>query len=122
VLLNHNHETDGRDVTFILPYGVTYFGVGLSHLEGDTDLYVNGTKRDDDIRDLTNFSEGGPDHKNGYLYIEATDGDLIHSVTFDVVSPTSSDSIIFDHIAFTIPGPASLALLGCFGLMSRRRR
>lgn len=89
---------DGRDVSFQFSQGVLEFGVGISHLEQATRVLVNGVQIVSDVRTMSNWTSGGPNVRNGYLWITADSGDVIESVTFD--GNDMSDSVFFDHAAW----------------------
>lgn len=105
---------DGRDVRFIFEPGITRFGVGISHLEQETAIVVNGQLLVADIRNLPGWTAGGPNVRNGYLWITATDGDVITSVVFD--GNDASDSIFFDHLAARVLEPEIIAQPPCVTL------
>lgn len=111
---------DGQDVTFWFNQpGVPYFGVGFSHMDYSTPVYVNG----DYLFTISSATgaDMGPGKRNGYLWIEGTDGDMIESVKFDALLDTiHSDTIYFDHVAFPEPGTSVLFLVG--GLVAAMRR
>lgn len=98
MLWNHGFGPNA-DITFVVP-GTRHFGVGISHLEQATSVTINGVLVAADIRTLPNFSPGGPDHRNGFLWVDAAGSQLIHSVRFHSVQPGSSDSIGYDHVVW----------------------
>lgn len=108
---------DGRDVTFTFSPPVHRLGMGVSHLEQFTRLLVNDIDQGD-VRNLSDFVMGTG--RNGYLWVTATDGDLISTVTFD--GPDESDTILIDHVAFPEPATALLLLIGSSAILRQRRR
>ena len=110
---------DGRDVEFSFSTPVTRFGVGIGHLEQPTEVVVNGSVLIGNITSVAGWNSGGPNVRNGYLWITASDGDLISSVLFN--GADQSDTIYFDHAAW-IPTPASAPLLAAPLLLIARRR
>lgn len=126
-VLHNVDETpmDGRDVSFLLDEGTTMFGIGISHLEQSTYLMINDTINLGLVYNDPDWVFGGPNVQNGYLWITATDGDLISSVAFN--GPDLSDSIFFDHAAWVttdVPEPSSIVLfgIGLLGLLGFRKK
>lgn len=115
---NPTPGADVGDVEFQFSSGLLRFGIGLGHLEQNTHVIVNGVVDLGDIRSFSNFVTAGPNRRNGYLWIDATDGDLISSVKFD--GPNLSDTVFYDHMATLqpVPSPGSgiIFMLGLLGL------
>lgn len=117
-------------LTFTTPYGVDFFGVGLSdHDFSGHRVSVNGGAFTT-ISDLAGFSTGG-NQRNGYLTIERASGDAaITTVTFlsnTALGVQSNDSLVFDHIAFSsspVPEPGAFGLFaaGLAVLFAHRRK
>ncbi len=109
------------DVTFFLPAGIKIFGVAIEQNSLSAPIIVNGVSvgSTGDFLTLT----GG---RNGYLRIEATGTDAISTVLFDnqAFDAFSTDGISFDHVAFSVPEPSSIALglMGVAGIALLRNR
>lgn len=106
-LQNVANGMDGRDVRFDIADGATMFGIGIGHLEQATAIVVNGSVLVSDIRNLSNWTSGGPNVRNGYLWITATSNNQIYSVEFD--GNDASDTIFFDHLAILCSDSAAPA-------------
>lgn len=106
------------DVLFTLPAGITRFGVGLGHHRELTEVIVNGNVNLGDVRSFPGF-DNGDFKRNGYIWITATDGDVIETVLFDNLD--DSDAVFFDYVA-VLPSPGAGLLLGVGGLVVMRRR
>lgn len=114
------------DPTFYVSAGTSSFGMSIQQMDRDAYLVINGTQIGR-ISDLTTFSIGG--QRQGYLRIDATNGDVINSVGLkDVFAGQGgfNDGYMFDHVAFAapVPEPATFAVLGLglLGLQKRRRK
>ena len=113
---NVNNEFDFPFVaktTFYLSGGVDSFGIGLANFQtknASHDLYVNNVKiADITSPNLSGYADGMA--QNLYLIINAGTGEKINSVSF---LESSSDTLVFDHLAVksNIPEPLSLLLMG----------
>ncbi len=86
--------------TFTLPSSTLSFGVGLQNFDRDYSVKVNGIIVVSNLRNLSGFTSGNGTTKNGYLKIEAENGEIINNVRFDQTSNTGSiDQVEFDHLA-----------------------
>lgn len=105
----------GHNVMFSFHGGTTRVGIGISHLQGpDETILVNGIERVADIRSLPNFGEG--EVRNGYVWIVATDSDIITTVT--IKQPEAQqDTVFFDHLAFAIPAIPAVSTWGMMFLL-----
>ncbi len=136
-----NEGTRVNEVTFHAAGGVSSFGVALSSFQSNSSpstqspitdhrLFVNGIELGI-VESLAgaNFSPGL--NRNAYLRIDGTNGDLVQSVGFANIGGSTTDLLIFDHVAFAsaaVPEPSSFAFLACIGAViggffaNRRRR
>lgn len=144
VLINHpgpafyhwyGDSANWKDLSFDFAGGASSVGFSLQQLDQHGNrLLINGVERIGDLLGLMgadgefqNATEGpfSFNSRHGYLRIDATDGDLIHSITFDNIN---GDGVAIDHLAFqaTAPVPVPGALLlfgsGLGGLALRKRR
>lgn len=133
-----NWYSDGAnwaDLEFLFPAGTTSVGFSLQQMaQANNQLVVNGLTLSTDLMsafaalgdDFEPFSGGFFRSRNGYLRIDATGGDTIQSVFLDNGSVSVfGDGMTIDHLAFQVPEPATLGLLGLgvigVGVVRRRR-
>lgn len=133
VLINHpgpasyhwyGDSANWKDLQFDFQGGATSVGFSLEQIDhANNSLLVNGTVVVPDLLGLlgaqteTQFVTEGPftfNTRHGYLRIDASNGDLIHSITLDNFS---GDGFAVDHLAFRsavttspVPEPGSTAL------------
>lgn len=145
VLINHpgpafyhwyGDSANWKDLKFDFAEGVSSVGFSLEQMDQHGNrLLINGVEQISDLLGLmgadTEFQNAteGPfsfNSRHGYLRIDATNGDVIHSITFD---NAFGDGVAIDHLAFKtvaapVPAPGALLLLGSglCGLAMRKRR
>lgn len=144
VLINHpgpafyhwySDAANWKDLRFDFADGATSVGFSLQQLDQHGNrLLINDVEQIADLLGLmgsdTEFQNAteGPfsfNSRHGYLRIDATGGDLIHSITFD---NSNGDGMAIDHLAFRsaapvpVPGALLLCASGLAGLAARRRR
>lgn len=123
------------DLELTFPAQTVSVGFSLQQMEQSGNrLFVNGATLL--VPDLTSalatlgtdielYSGGSFISRNGYIRIDATGTDTIQTVLIDNgTSGPFGDGLAIDHLAFQVPEPASLGVLGlaAFGLGLVRRR
>lgn len=146
VLINHpgpasyhwyGDSGNWKDLQFDFQGGATSVGFSLEQIDHPGNrLLVNGNVVVADLlgtlgaESESQAASEGPftfNARNGYLRIDATGGDVIHTITLDNYA---GDGFAVDHLAFhsvvtasPVPEPASAALIAAgLGLMAWRRR
>ena len=132
----YGDSANWKDLQFDFGRGASSVGFSLQQMDlHGNRLLVNGVELIGDLLGLLGAENEfqaateGPfsfNSRNGYLRIDATAGDVIHSITFD---NNAGDGFAVDHLAFmpvpsTVPVPGSLVLLGSalVALRTVRRR
>ena len=124
VLINHpgpalyhwyNDGANWKDLRFDFAPGVTSVGFSIEQIDHSGNaLLVNGVTLSSDLLALLgtdsetqNVSEGPFtfNSRNGYLRIDATNGDTIQNIILD---NWSGDGFAIDHLAFNAPSPVPL--------------
>ena len=132
-----DNTVSGADTTNYLSTGSTgsfanakvelTFGAGQTYLGllwGSVDAYNTLTFYNDDNTTTTitgsnvSASANGNQGAGGTFYVNINSTNSFYKV----VATSSNYAFEFDNVAYSIPGPGSIALLGLMGLVSRRRR
>jgi hypothetical protein len=113
------------DTVFVLSPGATSFGIGISDVETDVRLLVNGVDFGL-LRSLPNYHRVQDDAREVYIRIDALPGEPpLREIRFRSEGDPSNQ-IGFDHLAVQlVPEPSTLALTLCSvlsGLVFKYRR
>ncbi len=117
--------SDNGGAIFTFDQGLNSFGIGLANLQlSGWYVEVNGQRLVDELLSISGISASS--ERNGYLFINAEQGEVIDNVVID--RDELGDRVNFDHLALqvssTIPIPPAIWLFGSglLGLIGMARR
>jgi hypothetical protein len=124
-IVGGDRVADNGGAIFTFDQGLNSFGIGLANLQlSGWYVEVNGQRLVDELLSISGISASS--ERNGYLFINAEQGEVIDNVVID--RDELGDRVNFDHLALqvssTIPIPPAIWLFGSglLGLIGMARR